>query len=72
MTKLKILPHPRATKVETGVSKYNKSWDVYGVLICYTLNGQKRAYLKDMTKKIESQGFFDLHFHIQEMIKAGL
>jgi len=35
---------------------------VYGIVICYTLKGEKKAYRGDMTRKIVQDGVYDFSF----------
>ena len=58
-TKIKIQPHTRSTKVGEDESRYEKSSGVYGVLICYTLNGEKKAKRQDMTSDLKRKGYYE-------------
>lgn len=59
-TKIKITPLSRMKQVGKDESKYEKSFGVYGVLICYTLNGEKKVKRQDMTQKLKVNGFYEL------------
>lgn len=57
--KIRITPHSRTTIIGSDESKYQKISGVYGVLICYTIDGEKRALRQDMTGSFKSKGFFE-------------
>ncbi|MAD96388.1 MAG: hypothetical protein CMB99_03580 [Flavobacteriaceae bacterium] len=59
-TKIKIEPLARMKNVGKDESKYEKSFGVYGVLICYSLNGERKAKRQDMTSKLKQKGYFEL------------
>lgn len=58
-TQIRIEPHTTNTTVGANESKYQKSTKVYGVLICYTVNGKKRAKRLDMTSDLKNKGYFE-------------
>lgn len=53
---LEITPHTRKSNADP---KYDKSSGVYGVLICYEVNGEKKAARQDMTRKLADKGKYD-------------
>ena len=52
---IEIKPH---TRINNSDPKYNKSSGVYGVLICYQLDGVKKAARQDMTRKLANDGVY--------------
>lgn len=70
-TKIKIQPHTKSTRVGTDESKYQKGSGVYGVLICYTLNGVKRAKRQDMTYALKTKGYYELTLSYSRNGKVG-
>lgn len=70
-TKIKIQPHTRSTQVGKDESKYQRSSGVYGVLICYTLNGEKKAKRQDMTYKLKTKGYYELTLSYSKTSKVG-
>lgn len=58
-TQIRIEPHTTNTKPGVDQSKYQKNYNVYGVLICYTVNGKKRAKRLDMTSDLKNNGYFE-------------
>lgn len=58
-TKIKIQPHTRSTRVGEDESSYDRSSGVYGVLICYTVDGEKMAKRQDMTSDLKRKGFYE-------------
>ncbi|AGI26987.1 hypothetical protein MED152_16391 [Polaribacter sp. MED152] len=59
-TKIKIQPHTRSTNVGEDESKYQRSFNVYGVLICYTLDGKRKALRQDMTYKLKNNDYYEV------------
>lgn len=59
-TKIKIQPHTRSTNVGADESKYQSGFNVYGVLICYTLDGKRKALRQDMTYKLKNKGYYEV------------
>lgn len=55
-TKLEIKPH---TRKGNSNSKYNSSYGVYGVLICYKVNGNQKAARQDMTYDLKNKGKYE-------------
>lgn len=58
-TKIEIKPHTRSTNVGKNESKYNSNFGIYGVLICYSVNGEKKAARQDMTSDLKKYGVYD-------------
>ena len=58
-TKLKIRPHSKTTNVGRNESKYQSNYGVYGVLICYRVDGKKMAKRQDMTRDLKTQGYYE-------------
>lgn len=58
-TKIKITPHVRHKTIGENESKYESPYGVYGVLICYTVNGQKKAKRQDMSSDLKSKGYYE-------------
>lgn len=50
-----IKPH---TSVENADAKYDRNTGVYGVLICYKLDGEQKVARQDMTTKLKRDGVF--------------
>ncbi|RZS90502.1 hypothetical protein [Aquimarina brevivitae] len=57
--KIRITPHSKTTNVGKDESKYQKNWSVYGVLICYTVDGKKKVKRQDMTFDLKKQGYYE-------------
>ena len=70
-TIIKIQPHTKSTRVGEDEAKYQKSYGVYGVLICYTLNGEKKALRQDMTYKLKTKGYYELNLSYSKTSKVG-
>ena len=58
-TKIKIQPHTRSTRVGEDESRYDRSSGVYGVLICYSVNGEKKAKRQDMTGDLNRKSYYE-------------
>ena len=52
---IEIKPHIKKSNSE---NKYNRLFGVYGVLICYSKNGEKKVKRQDMTNKLAKTGKF--------------
>ena len=70
-TQIRIEPHTRSTDVGADASKYQKSSKVYGVLICYSINGEKKAKLLDMTYKLKNKGYYEYGLSYSSNSKVG-
>ncbi|NBC58652.1 MAG: hypothetical protein GVY05_10280 [Bacteroidetes bacterium] len=55
---LEIQPHSR---VSPSDPKYNRNTGVYGVLICYEVNGKQKAARQDMTYKLANKGKYSFY-----------
>lgn len=55
-TKLEIKPHTRKGNTD---QKYNRSFGVYGALICYKVDGKQKAARQDMTYKLKNDGKYE-------------
>lgn len=55
-TKIQIRPH---TRKGNSNSKYNSSFGVYGVLICYKVDGKQKAARQDMTYDLKNKGKYE-------------
>ena len=55
-TKLLLRPH---TRRGNSNAKYNKNYGVYGVLICYKVNGKQKAAKQDMTYDLKNKGKYE-------------
>lgn len=58
-TFLEIKPHTRLTDAQNPTDDYDKNSKVYGVLICYTLNGEQKAARQDMTWDLKTEGVYN-------------
>ena len=56
-TKLEIKPHTRKGNTD---QKYNRSFGVYGALICYKVDGKQKAARQDMTYKLKNDGKYEV------------
>ena len=70
-TKIMTEPHTRNTDIGADASKYQKSSNVYGVLICYSINGEKKAKLLDMTYKLKNKGYYEYGLSYSSNSKVG-
>ena len=58
-TKIKIQPHTRSTRVGEDESRYDRFSGVYGVLICYTVDGEKKVKRQDMSGDLKRKGYYE-------------
>lgn len=70
-TKIKIQPHTRSTNVGADESKYQSGFNVYGVLICYTVDGERKAKRQDMTYDLKNKGYYEVALAYTEKAKVG-
>ncbi|WP_439128084.1 hypothetical protein [Polaribacter sp.] len=70
-TKIKIQPHTRSTNVGADESKYQSGFNVYGVLICYTVDGERKAKRQDMTYDLKNKGYYEVALAYTDKAKVG-
>lgn len=52
-------------------AKYNNSFGVYGVVICYTVNGKKKGVRKDMTYNLKNKGKYEMTLGYGSVSRVG-
>lgn len=67
-TKIKITPHTRKGNTD---SKYDSSFSVYGVLICYTVDGKQKSARQDMTYDLKNKGYYEFGLAYGSKSKVG-